>query len=188
MVNIHVCGQISWFIPEKVSFKAIPSAFTLMTCQKQQYTQFYEYRILEQLNHSTVFYEYQLKRVINTWNTYRERPYKRTNTNIHHNVCLTILGDKAEYEHKSRSKHSDCIKQKGCKAKAKTLVRDKNVASNVFEIQLSATQYLVQQQEPTLQLQNQFHAPAAHEAQWLLNPQHRGHNQVYQICEASPST
>jgi len=30
-VNAHVCGYISWFVPEKVSFNAIPRAFTLMT-------------------------------------------------------------------------------------------------------------------------------------------------------------
>lgn len=34
-VKAQVCGYTNWLTPEKVNFKAIPRAFTLITCRSK---------------------------------------------------------------------------------------------------------------------------------------------------------
>lgn len=39
-VKAHVWGNTSWFIPDNVSFKAMPIAFTLITWKKKIWTKY----------------------------------------------------------------------------------------------------------------------------------------------------
>jgi hypothetical protein len=87
IVKAHVCGYMSWFVPKNVSFKAIPRAFTLMTCTVQQ----------------TSLQNIQLKNIkykdANLVRTYRDGTYERANTNIHHDMGLSIKWNKLAHKY-----------------------------------------------------------------------------------------
>lgn len=60
--------------------------------------------------------------VIEKTNTYRQRPYKGTNSNIHHDMCFSVQWDIMEYKHKNCNHYNSCIKQKCCKNKIKDVL------------------------------------------------------------------
>jgi hypothetical protein len=98
-VNTHVCGYISWFVPEKVSFNAMPRAFTLITCIVQYFCKKHTTRE----DKCTLYQE----------NTYRDGTNKRANTYIDHDVCLPIKWDKPINKYDSYTDYHCCITHEG---------------------------------------------------------------------------
>ena len=103
ILNAHVCGYMSWFVPEKVSFKAIPRAFTLMTCTGQR-TRSHNIPTRERYIHKDIKLE---------TTTYRDGTYERANTNVHHDMGLAIKWNKLEDKQSDNSKYYSHITHEG---------------------------------------------------------------------------
>jgi hypothetical protein len=108
----QVWGKNNWFVPENVSFNAIPRALTLMTCKISYY------QIKDGILSEFSVENHQGKLCLSTkmWgDANRKRSQKRTHCNVHHDVWLPMIRYNIIYKYQGCCNYYSCIAKKSCK-------------------------------------------------------------------------